>query len=215
MAISQSTHAQAGNQRTGKGTGRRADGMLMPSRRTHGQAKSPTYVSWMKMKSRCLNPNANNYDRYGGAGVTVCSEWMLFANFLRDMGERPSLSHSIDRIDGAKVYSKATCKWSTDTEQSQNRACCRHLTANGETRTPLEWAEKQGIPVNTIYNRIYMGWSDADAIFAGNTHHRMLTVSGETKNLKTWAEIYGVTGATIHKRLKRGWSVESAVTGVR
>jgi len=37
------------------------------------------------------------------------------------MGERPSKSHTIDRIDNNKDYTPDNCKWSTKTEQSMNR----------------------------------------------------------------------------------------------
>src|SRR5688572_12282456 len=50
---------------------------------------SPTYKSWDAMKQRCLNPNATGYEHWGGRGITVCERWMVFENFLEDMGERP------------------------------------------------------------------------------------------------------------------------------
>lgn len=38
--------------------------------------KSPTYSSWVNMKSRCLNPNHFAFSRYGGRGITICARWL-------------------------------------------------------------------------------------------------------------------------------------------
>ena len=59
------------------------------------------HISWSHMVNRCLNKNNDNYDYYGGRGVTVCDRWLGengFANFLNDMGNRPE-GGSIERIN--------------------------------------------------------------------------------------------------------------------
>jgi hypothetical protein len=73
------------------------------------------YKTWYHMHHRCngLDPV---YE-----GVTVSKEWSDFEVFYRDMGDRPSDDHSLDRVKGSKIYSKSTCKWSTRFEQSGNR----------------------------------------------------------------------------------------------
>mgnify|MGYP001409720251 CR=1 FL=1 len=85
-----------------------------------GKFLSPTYLSWMSMKQRCLNPNHTAYARYGGKGITLCDDWSNFINFLSDMGERQP-GTSLDRIDGLRGYSKENCRWATQKEQSDNR----------------------------------------------------------------------------------------------
>jgi len=52
----------------------------------------------------------------------VCEEWASFERFIADMGERPSLKHQIDRIDGSVGYCKANCRWVTAGENSRNRS---------------------------------------------------------------------------------------------
>ena len=89
---------------------------------THGMSKSPTYGSWVSMKKRCYYPKTNDFDIYGGSGIIVCERWKgSFTNFYEDMGLRPSLKHSIDRLDSSGNYEPANCRWATPKEQCESR----------------------------------------------------------------------------------------------
>jgi hypothetical protein len=84
--------------------------------------RSPTHSSWSSMKDRCFNKNSPAYYAYGGRGITVCCRWKnSFKRFVEDMGVRPSINHSIDRIDNNKGYSKNNCRWATKKEQQRNK----------------------------------------------------------------------------------------------
>lgn len=87
---------------------------------------SPTYHSWVSMKSRCLNIKRHNYKYYGGRGITICDRWVYnFDNFLLDMGVRPN-STSLDRIDNDGNYEPKNCKWSNHSDQVKNRRKCEN-----------------------------------------------------------------------------------------
>lgn len=129
----------------------------------HGMSRSSVYRIWIAMVQRCENPNANGYDRYGGAGVTVCEEWKDFETFLKDMGHRPK-GYSIDRIDNSKGYSKGNCRWATTAQQNNNRRVNRNVTINGETKTIAEWAKEYGVTWQVMKGRIQRGWSEVEAV---------------------------------------------------
>ena len=88
---------------------------------THGKRHSRVYGTWNGMIQRCTNPNQSHYERYGGRGVTVCDAWKTFANFYADMGDPPTDSHSIERIDNSKGYEPGNCCWATPKEQRANQ----------------------------------------------------------------------------------------------
>lgn len=92
----------------------------------HGHAirenTSPEYRSWQSMRTRCTNENSEVYSYYGGRGITICDRWLAsFENFLADMGLRPDISYSLDRIDVNGNYEPTNCRWATRSIQSYNR----------------------------------------------------------------------------------------------
>lgn len=88
----------------------------------HGGVGTPEYAAWRSLKNRCLNPEAQDYESYGGRGIGVYPGWVEdFAVFFRDVGPRPSPQHSIDRIRNDLGYFPGNVRWATKSEQSANR----------------------------------------------------------------------------------------------
>ena len=133
----------------------------------HGFVGTRTYSSWRAMKNRCTNKKSDQWNWYGGRGITVCDRWRYdFQLFLEDMGVAPTESHSIDRIDTNGNYEPGNCRWATPKEQQANqrkRVDSVYLTFQGETLTVSEWAKRVPITRSTIFSRIRNGW-DTESI---------------------------------------------------
>ena len=131
-------------------------------RATHRKSKTKLHMVWSSMKSRCLNTNNKSFRNYGGRGVTVCKRWIdSFENFEKDMGQKPSPSHTLERIQNNKGYSPSNCKWATPKEQMNNIRKNVFLTMNGETLSAMEWSKRTGFSRDVIRRRKKLGWDDA------------------------------------------------------
>lgn len=126
---------------------------------------SPTYRSWYAMLQRCNNTKEMSYKHYGARGISVCDSWMLsYQDFLQDMGERPSLEHSLDRIDNNGHYCPENCRWATRVEQLNNKRTNVHIDYNGQSMTVAQWARHIGIKTQTLRMRLYRGWQIEKAL---------------------------------------------------
>ncbi|WP_303678263.1 hypothetical protein [Ralstonia mannitolilytica] len=126
-------------------------------RTKHGFHGTPTYASWSAMNERCRNPKVKEYPRYGGRGIGICARWSDFANFLADMGERPT-GMTLDRIDVNGDYEPGNCRWATDLEQARNRGTNVLLTYGGREQCITAWADELGMGVTTLRARLARGW---------------------------------------------------------
>lgn len=81
------------------------------------------YAAWAGMKVRCYNSGDKSYKWYGARGIRVCDRWRKsFANFLSDVGPKPSDKHSIDRYpDNDGDYKPSNCRWATKSQQEFNK----------------------------------------------------------------------------------------------
>lgn len=97
-------------------------GLLSQGAIKHGQCYTPEYRVWKTMRQRC-SEKAKGHARedYYLRGIRVCERWQTWGNFYADMGPRPSVKHSLDRIDNDGDYEPSNCRWATDAEQRANK----------------------------------------------------------------------------------------------
>ena len=119
----------------------------------HGLSSSSTYNSWKNMIQRCNNPNAKNYNNYGGRGITVCSEWTDFSRFLEDMGEKPN-GCSIERKNNNEGYCPENCIWASKKEQANNRRGNILIDLNGVRYTVAQFAERFHLNAQQLYAKL-------------------------------------------------------------
>jgi hypothetical protein len=93
-------------------------------KRSHGQSgysRTQLYETWIRMRSRCNNPNDQSYAHYGGRGIKVCRRWNSYEKFALDIGERPTPKHTLERRNNNGDYKPSNCCWATRDQQSRNR----------------------------------------------------------------------------------------------
>ena len=83
--------------------------------------------TFRSMHNRCENISQDNFKYYGGRGIKVSERWNDFKNFLEDMGEPPSSTHSIDRINPDGNYEPSNCRWGTKNQQANNMRIHKYL----------------------------------------------------------------------------------------
>jgi hypothetical protein len=147
------------------------------------ESRNPLHSIWRKMKLRCYSQKCDHYYLYGGRGITVCGRWLGpdgYQNFERDMGSRPSIKHSIDRIDTNGNYEPLNCKWSTAGEQMRNRRNNVLITIGDETKCLKDWSLSSRVNSKTLEKRVKNGWPESELLSPAdkNRPHRYGKNSG-------------------------------------
>lgn len=135
------------------------------SNRTHGRSKTVEYRAYLKMRSRCENPDDSVFEYYGARGIKVCDRWREgFEAFFEDMGLRPTDKRSLDRIEVNGDYEPGNCRWATPTEQGRNKRTTILFEIDGITKPLTAWAEVFGIDYDLVDDRRRKGWDTLKAL---------------------------------------------------
>lgn len=116
------------------------------------------------MIARCYNPNLPTYIHYGGRGIRVCERWYSFAEFLSDMGQRPSEKHSLDRIDNNGDYEPGNCRWATRKQQNRNKRDNIILLLEGRQVRLIDAVESTCLSYGCVRSRLVRGKSITEAL---------------------------------------------------
>lgn len=112
------------------------------------------------IKQRCTNPNNLAFPNYGGRGIFFkFPSVRSFAEWVADnIGVKPSLEYSIDRIDNNAHYEPGNLRWATSIEQARNKRVYKR-TQNGERIKKLK-ALRPDLTYETIRLWIVQGATD-------------------------------------------------------
>lgn len=199
-------------------------------------SQKPTVKTWRSMLSRCNNTNDKDYPNIGGKGIKVHAPWLLYENFLADMGERPE-EHYLRRLDESADFCPTNVVWEKAVNAATNpvygiwkgirRRCGligvahkgrrRHYMDRGVTMSPI-WAEdfwafykdvgERPSPAHSL-DRIdnnagyYPGnvrWTLIETQQNNRCDNIYIEVDGARKTLSQWARHYGLTVATLQDR---------------
>lgn len=207
---------------------------LNPHRITHGLSKHPLYKVYNGMKERCVNPNHNRYEYYGGKGIRLCQEWLddfkAFYDWALANGYKKGLT--IHRKKSYKNYEPDNCMFVTYQRQRLDMDNIQLFTAFGESKCLTEWSKDERCKVSftCLYQRLTVtkdDWPDIElAITTPNkirgvnivnrAENKMITAFGETKSISDWMkdERVLIDEKTFRKRYrhKDRESVESMFT---
>lgn len=145
----------------------------------HGESardhRSAEYGIWAGMIQRCYRKTHKHYRHYGGRGIAVCDGWRHdFAQFLNDMGRRPSPKHKLERKNNSTGYEKNNCVWATQAEQMRNTRRNHLITFNGTTLCMTDWAHTLHLTPASLLKRLKY-WSPEKALTTLNMSRRTLT----------------------------------------
>lgn len=126
---------------------------------THRLTHHPLYQTWSNMIARCLDPENTHWEDYGGRGVDVCERWrQSVADFIADVGDKPSPQHSLDRINNEGHYEPSNVRWATAGEQARNKRNTRMIDTPLGPMVLTDAAKTSGIPIGTLHYRLKRGW---------------------------------------------------------
>ena len=172
------------------------------------------YSIWKGLKTRVLNENSVDADRYSKRGINCCERWLnSFEDFYADMGSCPD-GYTIDRVNNDLGYSPENCRWATMKEQSNNRGGFNILIEyNGKTQTLKMWTDELNLNYNTVYNRIFRSKLSFEDAIKSDPFNRQIELFGESHTLKEWCIIYDIKYQTVINRIhKHKWDIERAIT---
>ncbi len=177
----------------------------------HGMSNSSEHIAWLGAKDRCFNPNTQEWERYGGRGITVCDRWKeSFKNFYEDMGPKPSNLHSLDRIDNDGNYEPGNCRWATVEEQVYNRSTKRMVELpDGRSVTTKEAMKELDLKKGTLFSRLNKG---TPLDIPVREIAKRYNYNGKVYTLGDLAGLTDISPKLLYSRLSGGMDIDKAIS---
>lgn len=146
---------------------------------------SRLYTIWKNMHDRCTNPAHIAYERY--KGLTIYGGWDTYGPFVEwALANGYTNELTIDRRDNWRGYHPDNCRWVTMKVQNRNRKNNQYLTAFGERKLLVEWAEdpRSHASAKCIARRVKNGRSPEQAI--AMTEGDVRRLASKLREAKRW-----------------------------
>lgn len=134
--------------------------------------------SWESAWARVTATTGKKWRNYGSRGITMCERWRDFEAFLTDMGPRPDVLHTLDRINNDGNYEPGNCRWTNKSEQRRNSRGAIWIEYEGERHRLSDFCEARGLSYSIVKGRISLGWPIELAISAPKGKHRKRLAAG-------------------------------------
>lgn len=173
---------------------------------------NPVYAAWKGAKRRCSSMRSNSKDtirEYVDRGVRMHPDWVdNFPAFYKEVGDKPSPQHQLDRVDNDRGYAPGNLRWVLPKENANNRSDNIYIELDGERKTLSQWAEHYGINRKTLGGR-FSRLFNADEPLTRSRPCYQLNLStgeilGEFQTAAKAAEHTGIKRSTILKCLSGG-----------
>lgn len=130
------------------------------------------YALWKSIKSRTSNTNDVNYHKYGSRGIKMYEKWVndfeAFDSYIFDnLGYKPTVAHSLDRIDNSGNYEPYNIKWATIHEQNNNKRTNVYIEIEGKKTSLAQLSRLTGIYINTLRKRYIKHGNNLLAVLKG------------------------------------------------
>jgi len=125
-------------------------------RKWKNKSGTKLYFTWRNMMRRCFDKKDENFNKYGGRGISVCDEWKSYDNFANDMKSSFVEGLTLDRVNVNRGYCKENCRWASVKQQQNNKTININIWNNGVVKTISEWAEYLNLTdaqLKTVYKR--------------------------------------------------------------
>jgi hypothetical protein len=134
--------------------------------------------------------------RCKGDAFTLDPAWLVFRDFLRDMGPIPGPEHSIDRTDTTnRRYGPGLCRWATKKEQTVNRSNTRLVDFEGERITLQEFSARLGMKYSTVHSKLERGETPSEIAAVKRSpdasgNYRPIRMEGDDAKFSVWRAQY-------------------------
>lgn len=137
-------------------------------KRKWGYKKYPQkvlYAMWGAV-ARCTNSKHPQWERYGGRGIQICSEWLAnqvaFVEYLISLPGSDNPKLVLDRINNDGNYEPYSLRWITHKE-SMNNIRRGPRSPNHQFARCFKRLHDKGLTYVDIANLYCMGWQSVGA----------------------------------------------------